>query len=89
MWKCHLKNQESIECTTNKSKLVVKDDKGVLWVYGRDEEEAKRNAKSVIPISSTEVDFIVERVSNKKENRAAKFFFLWFVTRLSSFAFLG
>ena len=69
MWKFYLKNQESVEYTINKSKLAVKDDKGALWVYGRDEEEARRNAKSVIPISSTEVDFIVERVSNKKRKK--------------------
>ena len=67
MWKCYLKNQESIEYATNKSKLAVKDDKGALWVYGRDEKEARRNAKSVIPFSSMEVDFIVERVSDKKK----------------------
>ena len=66
MWKCYLKNRESTECATNKSKLAVKDDRGELWVYGRDEEEARRNVESVIPFSSKEADFIVERVCNRK-----------------------
>ena len=74
MWKCYfkdLKNQESIECVANKSKMAVRDDKGELWVYGRDEGEARRNAESVIPFSSTEVDIIVERVSHTWASRQA------------------